>query len=188
MRLAPRVSGVLAKWQAWNLADARSRVAKVRVRPSRSAVHSSWNERSTHQMRGGEATIRQRERWGVLGNGEMVLTQEVQIPREFDDLPRLGMLLRLHGGLEQLHYYGRGPEENYADRQFGYPLGRYASTVDDEYVPYVTPQEHGNHTDVRWLALTTACSGCCSSPMNRRSSRSAISRRTIFTQPDTRSI
>jgi beta-galactosidase len=60
--------------------------------------------------------------------------------------------LRLRG-LEGLCYYGRGPEENYVDRQFGYPLGRYDSTVDAEYVPYVVPQEHGNHTDVRWLAL-----------------------------------
>jgi len=163
VRLAPRVGGVLAKWQAWNLADARSRVTKMRVRPFQGGAFTL--ERTvSHQMRSGAATIRQRERWGVLGNGEIVLGQEVQVPREFDDLPRLGVLLRLRGGLEQLHYYGRGPEENYADRQFGYPLGRYDSTVDDEYVPYVTPQEHGNHTDVRWLALTDGTLGLLFQP------------------------
>ncbi len=74
------------------------------------------------------------------------------------------MLLRLSGGLEQLTYYGRGPEENYCDRNFGYPLGRYASTVDDEYVPYVTPQEHGNHTDVRWFALADDAVGVLFQP------------------------
>ena len=163
VRLAPRVSGVLTKWQAWNVAEVRSHVEKVRVRPSKSGQFEL--ERTlTHKMRGAAATIRQRERWGVLGNGEIALTQEVQIPREFDDLPRLGVLFRLHGGLERLHYYGRGPEENYSDRQFGYPLGRYVSTVDDEYVPYVTPQEHGNHTDVRWLALTDGVLGLLFQP------------------------
>ena len=108
--------------------------------------------------------MRQRERWGVLGNGEMTLTQEVVVPKELDDLPRLGLLLRLRGGLERLTYYGRGPEENYNDRQFGYPLGRYTSTVDDEYVPYVTPQEHGNHTDVRWFALDDGVTGVLFQP------------------------
>ncbi len=100
----------------------------------------------------------------MLGNGEMTLTQEVVVPKELDDLPRLGLLLRLRGGLERLTYYGRGPEENYNDRQFGYPLGRYTSTVDDEYVPYVTPQEHGNHTDVRWFALDDGVTGVLFQP------------------------
>lgn len=163
VRLAPRVSGVLTKWQAWNLVDVRSRVTKVRIKPSKGGAFEL--ERTlVHTLRGVTGEIRQRERWGVIGNGEMMLTQEVQIPRELDDLPRLGVLLRLQGGLEQLHYYGRGPEENYSDRQFGYPLGRYTSSVDDEYVPYVTPQEHGNHTDVRWLALTDGTLGLLMQP------------------------
>jgi beta-galactosidase len=96
--------------------------------------------------------------------------------------------LRLQGGLEQLHYYGRGPEENYADRQFGYPLGRYDSTVDDEYVPYVTPQEHGNHTDVRWLALTDARSAAVPADEPAAVLRQPFPRPPIFTLPDTRSI
>jgi beta-galactosidase len=163
VRLAPRVGGVLAKWQAWHLDDARSRVARVRIEPSKNGAFE-LERNVTHRVRGIQAPIRQREAWGVTGNGEIAFTQEVHIPREFDDLPRLGVLLQLHGGLEQLHYYGRGPEENYADRQFGYPLGRYTSTVDDEYVPYVTPQEHGNHTDVRWFALTDGTLGLLFQP------------------------
>ena len=94
----------------------------------------------------------------------MLLSQRTVIPAELDDLPRLGLLLRLHGGLERLTYYGRGPEENYNDREFGYPLGRYTSTVDDEYVPYVTPQEHGNHTAVRWFALDDGVTGLLLQP------------------------
>lgn len=44
--------------------------------------------------------------------------------------------------------------ENYSDRKAASMVGRYQSTVSDEYVPYVMPQEHGNKTDVRWLELT----------------------------------
>jgi beta-galactosidase len=163
VRLAPHVGGVLPKWQRWNLDAPQSTIERVRVGSGADGTFEL--ERTlTHRVQGVVAPIRQQERWGVAGNGEIVLTQEVEIPRELDDLPRLGVLLRLRGGLEQLTYYGRGPEENYCDRNFGYPLGRYESTVDDEYVPYVTPQEHGNHTDVRWLALADADVGLLLQP------------------------
>ena len=163
MRLAPHVGGVLPKWQRWNLDAPQSTMDRVRVDSGADGAFEL--ERTlTHRVQGVGAPIRQQERWGVAGNGEMLLTQEVEIPRELDDLPRLGLLLRLRGGLEQLTYYGRGPEENYCDRNFGYPLGRYESTVDDEYVPYVTPQEHGNHTDVRWFALADANAGLLFQP------------------------
>jgi len=150
-RLAPRVGGVLPRWQAWRLDRVRATVDSVTVNARGGAFEL---ERTlSHRVHGVAAPIRQRERWGVAGNGELYVSERVDVPHELDDLPRLGLLLRLRGGLERLQYFGRGPEENYDDRKFGYPLGRYASTVDAEYVPYVTPQEHGNHTDVRWFAL-----------------------------------
>jgi beta-galactosidase len=55
---------------------------------------------------------------------------------------------------EQLAWYGRGPHESYGDRKAGAAVGVYQSTVTDQYHPYVMPQEHGNKTDVRWLAVT----------------------------------
>jgi beta-galactosidase len=69
------------------------------------------------------------------------------------DLPRVGVRLDLTAGFERLTYFGRGPFENYADRKSGAPLGVYRTTVAAEYVDYVMPQEHGHHTDVRWLEL-----------------------------------
>ncbi len=163
VRLAPRVGGVLPRWQRWNLAAPQAHVTDVRVGPMRGGAFEI--ERTlTHRMRGVEMPVRQRERWTIAGDGEMRLTQQIDIPRELEDLPRLGLLLRLRGGLERLTYYGRGPEENYCDRNFGYPLARYASTVSDEYVPYVTPQEHGNHTDVRWFALADEMVGLLFQP------------------------
>lgn len=70
------------------------------------------------------------------------------------DLPRFGMLLRLSGEYDQFSYYGRGPWENYNDRNSGAFLGIYQSDVADQYFPYIRPQENGNKTDIRWMSLT----------------------------------
>ena len=49
---------------------------------------------------------------------------------------------------------GRGPQESYADRKTGYAIGLYNGKVADQYHGYIRPQEGGNKTDVRWLALS----------------------------------
>ena len=69
------------------------------------------------------------------------------------DIPRVGVVMSLVPGLEQIEYFGRGPFENYWDRKASSMIGRYQNTVSDEYVPYIMPQEYGHHTDVRWLTL-----------------------------------
>ena len=51
-------------------------------------------------------------------------------------------------------YYGRGPWENYIDRNSATRVALYKSTVNEQYFPYARPQENGNKTDVRWLSLT----------------------------------
>jgi hypothetical protein len=56
--------------------------------------------------------------------------------------------------MTQYSWYGRGPHENYVDRKAGAAVDVYKSTVHDEYVPYIMPQDYGNKTDVRWVALT----------------------------------
>jgi beta-galactosidase len=65
-------------------------------------------------------------------------------------LPRLGLQMFIPAGFEQFTWYGRGPHENYVDRKEGARVDVYNSTIDDQFVPYVFPQENGNKTDVRW--------------------------------------
>jgi hypothetical protein len=60
----------------------------------------------------------------------------------------------LPGGHEAFTWYGRGPHETYVDRKEGAQVGVYSGTVDEQYTPYVVPQENGNKTDVRWAVLT----------------------------------
>ena len=69
-------------------------------------------------------------------------------------MPRFGMIMSMDEEFENFTYYGRGPWENYADRNHASQLGIYNSKVSDQYVPYTRPQENGYKTDLRWLTLT----------------------------------
>ena len=68
-------------------------------------------------------------------------------------VPRIGVRFRLPATMNRLAYLGRGPQENYWDRKAGSPIELYNSTADDQYFPYVRPQENGHHCDTRWLSL-----------------------------------
>lgn len=71
------------------------------------------------------------------------------------EVPRIGIRFRLPSGMDNIHYFGRGPEENYIDRYKGTLVGLYAATAWNLYYPYVRPQENGHHTDTRWISATT---------------------------------
>ncbi|MBN1183899.1 MAG: glycoside hydrolase family 2, partial [Bacteroidales bacterium] len=93
----------------------------------------------------------------ILGNGivkveNMLVTTNENIPV----IPRLGMKMHLPQNFSQIEYLGRGPWENYSDRNSSTFVGRYKTTVSDMYVPYIRPQENGHRTDVRWFSLTNA--------------------------------
>jgi beta-galactosidase len=90
----------------------------------------------------------------IFGHGEMLLDSQVVTHHGLPPLPRIGLTMTLPAGFEKLSWFGRGPFENYRDRNSGALVGRYQSTVGEQYVPYIVPQEHGNKTDVRWVALT----------------------------------
>jgi beta-galactosidase len=90
----------------------------------------------------------------IYGSGDVLVDIHVLPSRNLPPLPRVGVRMTLPGGYESFTWYGRGPHETYADRKTGAPVGVYSGTVDDQCVPYITPQENGNKTDVRWVSLT----------------------------------
>jgi beta-galactosidase len=92
----------------------------------------------------------------IFGSGDIVVEMRYEPGKEERAMmPRFGSELAVAPGLENITWYGRGPVETYIDRQFE-RLGVYRSTVDKEWVEYMRPQENGNKTDVRWVALTNA--------------------------------
>jgi beta-galactosidase len=92
----------------------------------------------------------------VYGDGQMRVENTVNASEALPHLPRVGLELALPAGFETLTWYGRGPHENYADRLRSALVGRYTSTVDEQFTPYVYTSESGGKEDVRWLALTNA--------------------------------
>ncbi len=74
--------------------------------------------------------------------------------RELPELPRFGMNMVMPEGFDNMEWFGRGPAENYQDRKTGYRVGLWRGTVQEQYTPYVRPQENANKTDVRRLRLT----------------------------------
>jgi beta-galactosidase len=68
-------------------------------------------------------------------------------------LPKFGLTAVLPAPYDRLTWYGRGPLENYSDRKTASAIDVYQSTVAEQYVPYIRPQENGNKTDTYWLEL-----------------------------------
>ena len=73
---------------------------------------------------------------------------------KLEEIPRVGMQMTMPERFTDLAWYGRGPHENYADRKTSAFVGLYESSVAEQYVPYVRPQENGYRTDTRWLTVT----------------------------------
>jgi beta-galactosidase len=103
--------------------------------------------------------VRHHHGYTIFSDGRIQADNIFTIDKAIPDLPRLGVVLTLKPGFEKLRWFGRGPFENYSDRKRGALVDLYESTVTDQYVPYIMPQEHGNHTDVRWLSLSRNSAG-----------------------------
>ena len=88
-------------------------------------------------------------------SGEVIVRQQLEPQGETKDqwMFRYGVQLQMPKQYGQVKYYGRGPHENYCDRNSSEFIGHYEGAVKDEYFPYVRPQESGNHTDVRWFRV-----------------------------------
>jgi len=82
--------------------------------------------------------------------------QRGQRPQSMPDLFKFGMTMNMAREFDRVEFYGRGPVENYSDRNSSQFLGVYKSSVADQYFPYIRPQENGNKTDVRWWRVLNA--------------------------------
>ncbi len=91
----------------------------------------------------------------VFGDGEVIVAASFEPGTgRLPDLPRFGMQMAIPGEFDTMSWFGRGPQESYWDRKTGSAVGLYSGPVSEQVHPYVRPQETGNKTDVRWVALT----------------------------------
>ena len=123
----------------------------------------------THQLQGDSVTVSAKYElpalqaaltltYAIGRRGAIRVTQQLA-PHDGSTAPglfRFGMQMTLPQEFEYLDYYGRGPVENYADRNHATPLGLYSQTVTEQFYPYVRPQETGNKTGIRRWDLRNA--------------------------------
>ncbi|MDX9973532.1 MAG: glycoside hydrolase family 2 TIM barrel-domain containing protein [FCB group bacterium] len=102
----------------------------------------------------GQASLRQT--YTVYGSGDIVLESRLEADPSLSEIPLIGLQGTLTGAYNTLTWYGRGPYETYWDRKTGGAIGLHSGSVEKQVHRYVRPQETGNKTDVRWMALTDA--------------------------------
>lgn len=101
-------------------------------------------------------TIAQYEsRYTVYGNGSVLVENDFKMTKKkLPEIVRMGMNLVMPRSFDQMSWFGRGPQESHWDRKTGAFVGLYSGSVAEQYWAYLRPQENGNKTDVRWLAIT----------------------------------
>lgn len=93
----------------------------------------------------------------INSKGEIKVKEDLVVDKSKEKMPnlfRFGMQMEMPQRFDRIDYYGRGPVENYIDRNNSENIGRYQQMVKDQYYGYVRPQESGTKTDIRWWKLT----------------------------------
>jgi beta-galactosidase len=147
-----RIGGMAARWADWGL----DRLARRCLSIERDGATASIIDEVT--TAGGHA-IRHERVVTALPGGALQVEETAVVPMELDDLPRIGTVLEVVAGPEDVEWFGTGPHETYPDRKRGGIIGRWRSTVKDLATPYVRPQENGGRADVRWLSLSDPATG-----------------------------
>ena len=141
------VVGAAVAWRRLGLDRLAPGAAQVSRRGDTTRVERIWTTGAGHRV-----VHRRTLAPGHAGWLDIVDEIEITDP-DFTDLPRVGVTFPVPGRLGRLTWYGPGPWETASDRRAA-PIGVWTSTVDEQFVPYVTPQHHGTHIAPRWMTLT----------------------------------
>lgn len=91
----------------------------------------------------------------IGGDGELEIAARVSARGNMTKwIPKVGLQMQLPGEFREMEWFGRGPYENYPDRLSAAKIGIYRSRVEEDYVPYIIPQDYGNRCEVRWFSLS----------------------------------
>jgi len=144
----------LAKdWQNAGLSDLVRQVDSFEVtQPSSGEIRVVT--RATSEATGGQFILK--TIWTIRGDGSIDMDNHFECHSSLASLPRIGLMMRADPRLTNVCWYGCGPWENYSDRKESADMGVWKSTVDQQFVPYVRPQDNGNKQDTRWLELIDA--------------------------------
>ncbi len=140
------------EWATANLKGLTSELVSLKAK---SMSNSVVEVESVIKLSCDGGTVEHKATYEISGDGAIKM-KNVVTPTGFEkvtSLPRVGVKMALSKGMERVKWYGRGPHENYTDRNESAFLGQYNSTPAALYVPYLVPQESGARSDTRWLEL-----------------------------------
>ncbi len=142
-------NGMQKRCAVWRQAGRDRAVENVQVEQiSDSEIKISFN----FDLKATES--KHRTSYTVPGSGDVIVENHFTPgKKELPELPRFGMTMALPNNFDNVIWYGRGPHENYWDRKTSALVGVYKSTVRELFEPYISPQENGYRTDVRWAAF-----------------------------------
>ena len=139
------IGHISQRWDEWGVRKLELESSKV--------VRTSTNTKITNLWRSQSGiAIKHIQLVESVDSGFRV-SETVTLPKELNDLARVGINFEVDGALNNFTYFGIGPNETAPDRKIG-KVHRYSSTVEQQYVPYVKPQENGGHIGMRWFSLT----------------------------------
>lgn len=142
------VSGVRLDWLRWGLDRLSVETDSVTRRRRDTAELITLKRRLVGPD--AEATHETRIR---IADGVATFAERLDVPAAWHDLPRVGVRFEVPGELERMTWFGLGPDETYPDRCSAATVGRWSTSVADQFHPYVVPQEHAAHVETRWMSL-----------------------------------
>ncbi|MCL6218011.1 glycoside hydrolase family 2 TIM barrel-domain containing protein [Zunongwangia pacifica] len=142
-------NGMPQKLKAWKEATHNAKVTNVEVARKTKAGQQIT---VTYQLAG--VDVPYTVEYVIEHNGDIKVTAILDSKKDLPELPRFGMRMILPGDYDHLDYYGRGPWENYSDRNTSAFMGIYDDKVENQFTwEYIRPQEAGYKTDTRWILL-----------------------------------
>ena len=139
------IGHISEKWDKWGLRQLTRVNTQVKRGATKTKIVNTWKTNSGIK-------IKHEQIVETVVDGIRV-TETVVLTKILDDIARVGTNFELPGELNQYTYFGTGPFETMPDRAIG-KIHRWSSTVAEQFVPYVKPQENGGHMGVRWFTLS----------------------------------
>ena len=135
------------KYVAWKNPEIRLKSLKQRTENKQVIVETAY------EMPGVSAKLNLT--YVINNEGAIKVTQKMTTDKKakVSNMFRFGMQMQMPRNFETIEYYGRGPIENYIDRNHCTDLGIYRQSVTEQFYSYIRPQENGTKTDIRWWRM-----------------------------------
>ena len=142
-----RIAHISTKWEHYGVRELERTDCTITETAKSYKVVSEWKTSTGFKIKQTQVVTPVKDGYTVK--------ETVVVPKQLEDLARVGINFEIDGALSNYTYFGTGSNETYPDRKIG-RVHKWVSTVADQYVPYVRPQENGGHAGVRWFELTDA--------------------------------